>query len=97
MPTKTAINNRTATRDDVDQNTCIFFVPDNRTKPYSFGRPLPLSARLVLPEEDSFAPSGTPVQILQAEQDENGAVILGVVYCDGQEALCGLTDVELIP
>ena len=97
MPTKPAINDRTATQNDVDHNTCIFCVPDNRTKPYSFGRPLPLSARLVLSEEESFAPPGTPVQILQAEQDENGEVILGVVYGEAQEALCGLTDVELIP
>ena len=74
----------------------IFFAPDNRSVAYSFGRELPVTAKVVKADDgDGFPPPGTIVQILQAECTDDGSVVLGFVH-DGGDCVCMLEDVEVI-
>lgn len=90
------INGRTATQEDVHPDGAIFFIPANRSSPYSFGRDLPVVVKIVKPDDgDGFPPAGTTVEILQAERTDTGDVVLGFVY-DGGDCVCMLADIELI-
>jgi hypothetical protein len=98
MSKPTAINGRVATQADVDTGNCVFFMPDQRSTPFSFDRELPISAVVILEDDaQNFAPKGTVVTIVQAELGDTGDVLLGVLYGDDQQALCLLSDVEVVP
>lgn len=90
------INGRAATEEDVHPGGAIFFIPDNRSVPYSFGNDLPISVKIMKPDDgDGFPPPGTLVQILQAELTDDGRIILGFEH-DGGDCVCTLDDVEML-
>lgn len=96
MPSRKLIEGRAATQQDVDENVCVFFVPDNRSRPFSLGSPLPLAAKITKPSDGTdFPPPGTLVEIVQAEIVDDHDVLLGFVYGEA-EGLCGQEDVEII-
>jgi hypothetical protein len=91
------INNRVATKEDVDAGQVVFFVPDGRSRPYSFGRLLPVEAKITKPKSnDEFYSPGTIVSIVQAELVDGAEVLLGVQATDDDEGLCSLKDVEVL-
>jgi len=49
MTTSRVINGRVAAEEDVHLGGAIFFIPDLRSVPYSFGRDLPVSVRVLSP------------------------------------------------
>lgn len=88
------INDRVATEEEANAGGAIFFIPDNRSEPYNFGRPLPIMAKVVKPEEeDGFPAPGTRIQIVQAERVDGKDVVLGFVNGD-EEGICMLEDVK---
>jgi hypothetical protein len=90
------LNGRAATKKDFEAGKVIFYIPDSRSAPYSFGRDLPLTARVVNPDlGDGCPPPGTPLIIVQAEITDGEYVTLGVIYGDGDEGVFALEDVEL--
>ena len=96
MSANRVINGRAATEEDVHPGGAIFFIPDNRSVPYSFGSDLPVSVKIVKADDgDGFPPPGTLVRILQAERTDEDSVILGFKY-DGGDCVCTLEDVEML-
>jgi len=91
MSKRTILNGRVASKAEFDNGDVIFYVPDEESRPFSFGRELPLQATVVAGD---FALPGTVVSVVQAEEDENGHVVLGVTWDDG-EGVCALEDIEL--
>jgi hypothetical protein len=86
------IEARAATVEDSETGRAIFYIPEARSKPYSMGRPFPLPAKIILPDEDNY---GQVVQIVQAEIGDNGDILLG--WVSGQEeGICMLGDVEVL-
>jgi len=95
MPKHLGISGRVATQADVDANDCMFFVPDGRSVPYSFGVDLPLAAIVTkLDDGDGFPPPWTEVSIVQAELVDEEDVLLGILYGE-EEGVCSLADIEL--
>jgi len=95
MSKPTVINGRVATQTDVDEGRCVFFIPNEQSRPFDFDRQLPISAVITLaPTGGDFPPEGTIVEIVQAETVDDGEVILGVIY--DQQAVCSLTDIEIL-
>lgn len=91
------IQGRVATQADVDSGVCVFFIPEDRSAPYSLGHPLPITAKIVRPNDGSaFPASGTLVQIVQAEIIDNTEILVGFIT-DDSEGVCTLEDVELLP
>ena len=90
------INGRTATQKDVDERNCVFYIPDNRSRPYSLGRPLPIPARVSALADNGpdFFAAGTQVEIVQAEVVDETFVYLGIV-CGDEEGICTLEGVEI--
>jgi hypothetical protein len=89
-------NDRVATKADADAGNVIFYIPDQRSAPYSFGQDLPLYARVVKPDEsDGFPPPGTILRIVQAEIVDGKDVVLGFVNGD-DEGICMLEDLEIL-
>jgi hypothetical protein len=95
MSNPLALNGRTATQADVDAGKVIFYIPDERSTPYRFGRDLPLRARLVDSDETTGFAAGTTVEILQAEVGDTGDVLIGFVAGD-EQGICMLHEIELI-
>jgi hypothetical protein len=93
MGTPRALNGRTATLADMNVGEAIFYIPGGRSLPYSFGRDLPLLARIV--GEKSGFPLGTQIQILQAEVASNGDVLIGFLAGE-QKGACMLKDIEML-
>ena len=74
----------------------IFFIPDGRSVPYSFRKPLPVVVKIVNGEEGSgLPPVDTEVQVFQAELMDDGGVILGYQH-EGSDGICMLSDVEVV-
>jgi hypothetical protein len=90
-----------ATEEDCRAGRAIFYIPDNRSKVYDLGRPLPLSARYRQDTETSTAkeqgiiPAGTVVHIIQCEIGDNGEILVGFRY-NGGEGICMLHELEII-
>jgi len=95
MSKRRALNGRAATKEDQDAEEVIFYIPDGRSVPYRFGRDLPLKARLLGSEEMTGFPSGTVIEILQAETGDTGDVLIGFVTGE-EEGICQLNEIELI-
>jgi hypothetical protein len=95
MSNARALNGRSATQGDVDAGTVIFYVPEGRSTPYQFGRDLPLRARLLGSEEQTGFPTGTEVDVMQAEVGDTGDVLIGFVTGD-DEGICLLHEIDLI-
>jgi hypothetical protein len=95
MSNRRALNGRAATKADQDAEEVIFYIPDGRSVPYRFGRDLPLSARLISPEEATGFPVGTVIEILQAEVGDTGDVLIGFMVGE-EEGVCQLNEIELI-
>jgi hypothetical protein len=89
------LNGRAATEADSEAGTVVFYIPESRSSAYQFDHPLPLLARVTNPD-DGAAPLGTIVTIVQAEQGDNGEVVLGLLLDDGGEAICMLNEVEVL-
>lgn len=90
------IEGRVATQDDVDRGVCVFFIPEERSVPYSLGRGLPIAARIVRPNDGSDFPAfGTEVQIVQAEIVDGNEILIGFLT-DEAEGVCMLEDVALL-
>jgi len=90
-----AMNDRTATAQDVEQNLCVFYVPDGGSQPYFVGNKLPIPARIATNDLEHFA-NGSHVYVVQAEQLSDGTVLFGIVKDDGEEGLCRQDEVELL-
>ncbi len=91
------LNGRVATKDDADAGRVVFYIPDARSVPYRFEHDLPLLAKVTTPDERvGFPPSGSLVTIVQAEQGDNGEILLGLMYGECEEGLCQLGEVEVI-
>jgi len=90
-----------ATEEDCKAGRAVFYVPDNRSKVYDLGRPLPLQARvrqdmeLGTDQEQEIIPAGTPVEIIQCEIGDNGEIVAGFLY-DGNPVICMLAEIEII-
>jgi hypothetical protein len=95
MSKRRALNGRAATKAEQDAEDVIFYIPDGRSVPYQFGRDLPLRARLINSEEETGFPTGTEVEILQAEIGDTGDVLIGFMVGE-QEGLCMLHEIELV-
>ncbi|MDE3200668.1 MAG: hypothetical protein KGN79_07075 [Acidobacteriota bacterium] len=93
MAKRKALNGRVATEADSLAGEVIFYIPDERSVPYSFGRDLPLRAWLV-GDETGFPPR-TEIEILQAELGDTGDVLVGFMVGE-DEGICMLHEVELI-
>jgi hypothetical protein len=91
------IEGRAATQDDVDSATCVFFIPDERSLPYSLGRSLPAAARIIRPSDGSgFPVAGTEIQIVQSEIVDGSEILIGFLT-NCAEGVCTIEDVELLP
>ncbi len=95
MSKRTALNGRAATQADQDAETVIFYIPDGRSVPYRFEHDLPLRARLLGTEEITGFPTGTEIEILQAELGDTGDVLIGFIVGE-VEGICTLGEIELI-
>jgi hypothetical protein len=95
MSMRRALNGRVATKADQDAEEVIFYIEDGRSVPYQFGRDLPLSARLISPEEATGFPVGTVIEVLQAETGDTGDVLIGFIAGE-EEGICQLNEIELI-
>jgi hypothetical protein len=90
-----------ATEEDCKAGRAIFYIPDNRSKVYDLGRPLPLTARYRQDTDTSTAkdqgviPAGTVVEIIQCEIGDNGENLVGFRYTGG-EGLCMLNELDII-
>jgi len=90
-----------ATEEDCKAGQAIFYIPDNRSKVYDLGRPLPLTARYRQDTETSTAkeqgiiPAETVVEIIQCEIGDNGEILVGFRYAEG-EGLCMLNELEIL-
>ena len=92
---KFPINNRVASEEEANSGEAIFFIPENRSKPYTFGCPSPIMAKVVkFDKHDGFPPPGTRLQIVQAEKVDGKDVVLGFVNGE-EEGICMLEDVQL--
>jgi hypothetical protein len=89
------INGRVADESDVRLDGAIFYIPNGMSIPYSFDHELPVRVRFINPDGDGFPQVGTVVEILQAEQTDDGSVILGFVY-NGCDYVCALEDVQIM-
>jgi hypothetical protein len=93
--------NTPATEDDCHAGRAIFFIPDNRSKVYDLGRPLPLQARLRqdteagTTDQPEVIPAGTEVEIIQCEIGDNGEILVGYRY-DGGDVICMLDELEIV-
>ena len=85
MATRRAWNGLVAKESDVIAGEAIFYIKDGRSVPYEFGRELPIRARFV--GEDSGFPTGTEIQIMQAERVDTGDVIIGYLCEETNQAL----------
>ncbi|RRA48423.1 hypothetical protein [Acidipila sp. EB88] len=95
MPEYQTLNGRVATEQEAEAQTVIFFVPEQRSEPYSFAHALPLIARMALSDpREGFPPVGAPVEIIQAELVDGKDVVLGFLY-QGEPGLCMLQDVNV--
>jgi hypothetical protein len=95
--TDRVIEGRVATQADVDSGVCVFFIPEERSAPYPLGRPLPITAKIIRPNDGSSFPAfGTKVQIVQAEIIDNSEILVGFLT-DEFEGVCTLDEVELLP
>ena len=95
MSDRRALNGRAATKADSEAGSVIFYIEDERSVPYSFGRDLPLRARLVGSEEQTGFPADTVIEVLQAEVGDTGDVLIGFMAGDN-EGICQLNEIELI-
>ncbi len=96
MSMRRVLNGRVATKVESEGDAVVFFVPDGRRRPYSFGRNLPILARITkTSEEEDFPPLGTVIEIVQAEIVDDENVLLGFVAGE-DEGICALEDVEII-
>ncbi len=91
------LNGRVATERDVEARRVIFFIPDSRSTPFEFDHAFPLLAKVVKKDDmDGFPKPGSLVTIVQAEMTDEGQVVLGLIYGDGEEGVCHLQDIEVI-
>ena len=90
-----------ATEEDCKAGRAIFYVPDNRSKIYDLGRPLPLQARIRQDtdlgegDDQEILPAGTLVEVVQCEIGDNGEILVGFLH-DGKPSLCMLKELEII-
>jgi hypothetical protein len=96
VSTLKVLNSRVATEAEAETRSVVFYIPEGRSVPYSFGQNLPLQAKVVIHDEENGFPFGSVITIVQAEQGDNGEVIFGVMYGVDQEGICMLSDVEVI-
>ena len=91
---KRPLNNRIATEEEANAGEAIFFIPDQRSEPYTFGQDLPIMAKVTkLDEHDGFPCPGTRIQIVQAEKVDGKDVVLGFLNGE-EEGICMLEDVQ---
>jgi hypothetical protein len=89
-----------ATEEDCKAGRAVFYIPDNRSKVYDLGRPLPLAARyrqdtdISTAKEQGSIPAGTVVDIIQCEIGDNGEILVGFRYAGG-EGLCMLNELDI--
>jgi hypothetical protein len=90
-----------ATEQDCKAGIAVFYVPDNRSTVYDLGRPLPLPARyrqdteIGTGDQLKIIPAGTPVEIIQCEIGDNGEIVVGFRYGEG-DGICMLSELEII-
>jgi hypothetical protein len=92
---------KAATEEDCKAGRAIFYIPDNRSKVYDLGRPLPVTARYRQETETSTASeqgiiaAGTVVEIIQCEIGDNGEILVGFRYAGG-EGICMLNELDIL-
>jgi len=97
MSKRQILNGRAATREDFEAGSVIFYIPDERSVPYSLGHELPLAATVIRSEDEDGLPSpGTPVNIVQAEISDGKDVVLGIAFGQDEEGVCALEDLEIL-
>jgi len=89
------IQGRVATEADFHSGAAVFYIPEGRSAPYSFGRDLLNRAKIVKSDGNEW-PVGTPVSVVQAEVSDGQHVTLGILHGD-EQAVCALEDVKLLP
>lgn len=96
MPVRKVLNGRAATEYDANARTVVFYIQDCRSKPYAFNHELPLLARVIGPEDNGLGPAGSEVIVVQAEEGDNGEVLLGVLIGEDGEGVCMLNELEIV-
>lgn len=90
-----------ATEQDCKAGVAIFYVPDNRSRVYDLGRPLPLPARyrqdteIGTADQQEIIRAGTPVEIIQCEIGDNGEILVGFRH-NGGVGICMLHELEIM-
>lgn len=86
-----------ATQADVDSGKAAFWVPENRSKAYDLGFPLPAQAvirkGLECKEGEEPIPAGTFVTVVQAEIVDGSDVLIGFTY-EGGQGVCAFDEIE---
>jgi hypothetical protein len=86
-----------ATESDVNTGRAVFHVPDNRSRVFDIGVPLPANAVVISNldvGEGTTVPAGTRVIVIQAEIVDQQDVLLGFTYPGGQ-GVCTIEQVEI--
>jgi hypothetical protein len=96
VPFKKVLNGRAATEADANAGAVVFYIQDSRSKPYAFDHELPLLAKVIGPEDNGLGPGGTEVIVVQAEEGDNGTVLLGVLIGDDGEGICMLNELQIL-
>ncbi len=107
---KSHTDRKPATEEDAKAGRAIFYIPDNRSVVYEFGRPLPIAARTkqdielggvskqripASKHKREILPAGTLVQIVQCEIGDTGDILVGFRYAGG-EGICLFDELEII-
>jgi len=96
MAVRKVLNGRAATEYDANAATVVFYIQDCRSKTYAFDHELPLLARVIGPEDNGLGTAGTEVVVVQAEEGDNGEVLLGVLFGEDGEGVCMLDELEIV-
>jgi len=89
--------NKPATKEDVEAGLAIFCVPDDRSKIYDLGVPLPARARTrrdIGPEEKPIR-AGSIVEVIQCEIVDDAEILVGFRQ-DSEEGVCALEEIEIL-
>jgi hypothetical protein len=96
MPDLKVLNGRVPTEADAETEALSSTFPIHAALPIFFDHPLPLRARLRSPEVSGIEPPGNEVVIVQAEIGDNGEIVIGLQYCEDEEAVCTLEELEIL-
>lgn len=85
-----------ATEADVRDGAAVFYVTNSRSKPFDLGVELPVDAILLEDAgEEQPVPTGTQVQIIQAEILDDSQVLLGFTYANDGQGICTLDTIAI--